>query len=47
MPKHAIPNPMLAHCNNKCSSHLQEIEKPKKILKKKIIPNLNKIKDVK
>jgi hypothetical protein len=31
---------------NKCSSHLQEIEKqiekPKKILKKKIIPNPNK-----
>jgi len=26
---------------------LQEIEKPKKILKKKIIPNPNKIKDVK
>lgn len=27
---------------NKCSSHMQEIEKPKKILKKKIIKNPNK-----
>jgi len=27
---------------NKCSSHLQEIEKPKKILKKKVILNPNK-----